>query len=158
KLEMEGGITRGSNNRGDLQAIERASGATPRTGAIYDGGSQDVSAVFGKDLFGGSGHVTAYGGYRQAHQVTAGSRDFGACTLIETGNSLQCLLEGSTALGQFAPSNGSPLTLDTANGHAFRPWASGDLYNPAAYQQLQRPDARFNGGVFANYKFNDAAN
>jgi iron complex outermembrane receptor protein len=66
KLELEGGINRGSNNRGDLQAIERASGATPRTGTIYDGGSQDVSAVFGKDLFGGSGHVTAYGGYRQA--------------------------------------------------------------------------------------------
>ena len=72
KLELEGGINRGSNDRGDLQAIERASGATPRTGTIYDGGSQDVSAVYGKDLFGGSGHVTAYGGYRRAHQVTAG--------------------------------------------------------------------------------------
>jgi iron complex outermembrane recepter protein len=158
KLELEGGINRGSNNRGDLQAIERASGATPRTGTIYDGGSQDVSAVFGRDLFGGSGHVTAYGGYRRAHEVTAGSRDFGACTLIETGNSLQCLLDGTTALGQFAPSNGNPLTLDTANGHAFRSLAPGDLYNPAPYQQLQRPDTRFNGGVFANYKFNDAAN
>jgi iron complex outermembrane recepter protein len=158
KLDLEGGIYRGSNNRGDLQAIERAGGATPRTGAIYDGGSQDVSLAYGKDLFGGDGHVTAYGGYRQAHQVTGGSRDFGACTLIETGNSLQCLLDGTTALGQFAPSNGNPLTLDTANGHAFRPLAPGDLYNPAAYQQLQRPDTRFNGGLFANYKFNDAAN
>src|ERR1700731_2163545 len=158
KLELEGGINRGSNNRGDLQALERASGVTPRTGTIYDGGSQDVSAVFGKDLFGGSGHVTAYGGYRQAHQVTAGSRDFGACTLIETGNSLQCLLDGTTARGQFVPSGGNPLTLDPANGHAFQSLAPGDLYNPAPYQQLQRPDTRFNGGVFANYKFNDAAN
>ncbi|MDP9064715.1 MAG: TonB-dependent receptor, partial [Pseudomonadota bacterium] len=160
KLEVEGGIFRGSNDRGDLQAIERASGATPRTGAIYDGGSQDVSAVFGKDLFDGKGHVTAYAGYRRAHEVTAGSRDFGACTLIETGNSLQCLLDGSTALGQFVPGNVNPqtfLTLDTANGHAFRALAPGDLYNPAPYQQMQRPDTRFNAGLFANYKFSDAA-
>src|SRR6202045_5548292 len=78
KLELEGGIYRGSNNRGDLQAIERASGATPRTGTIYDGGSQDVSAVFGKDLFGGSGHVTAYGGYRQGPSGAPGGPGSGA--------------------------------------------------------------------------------
>jgi outer membrane receptor protein involved in Fe transport len=135
---------------------------TPRTGTIYDGGSQDVSVVFGKDLFGGSGHVTAYAGYRRAHEVSSASRDFGACTLTETGNSLQCLLDGTTALGQFAPSNVNPptfLTLDPVNGHAFRSLADpGDLYNPAPYQQLQRPDTRFIAGVFASYKFNDAAN
>ena len=161
KLELEGGINRGSNNRDDLQAIERASGVTPRTGTIYDGGSQDVSAVFGKDLFGGSGHVTAYAGYRRAHQVLSASRDFGACTLTETGNSLQCLLDGTTALGQFAPGNVNPptfLTLDSVNGHAFRPLAPEDLYNPTPYQQLQRPDTRFTAGAFASYKFNDAAN
>lgn len=159
KLELEGGINRGSNNRGDLQAIERANGVTPRTGTIYDGGSQDVSVVFGKDLFGGSGHVTAYAGYRRAHEVMSASRDFGACTFTETGTSYDCLLDGTTALGQFVPGNGNPLTLDTANGHAFRPLAApGDLFNPAPYQQLQRPDARYTAGVFASYKFNDAAN
>ncbi len=93
KLDVEGAINRGSNNRGDLQAIERASGATPRTGAIYDGGSQDVSAVFGKDLFGGSGHVTACAGYRRTHEVVGASRDFSACTFDETGTSFQCQLE-----------------------------------------------------------------
>jgi iron complex outermembrane receptor protein len=159
KLELEGGINRGSNNRGDLQAIERASGVTPRTGTIYDGGSQDVSVVFGKDLFDGSGHVTAYAGYRRAHEVMSASRDFGACTFTETGTSYDCLLDGTTALGQFVPSNGNPLTLDTTNGHAFRPLAApGDLFNPAPYQQLQRPDARYIAGAFASYKLNDAAN
>jgi outer membrane receptor protein involved in Fe transport len=160
KLELEGAINRGSNNFGDLQAIDRASGVTPRTGAIYDGGSQDVSVVFGKDLLDGSGHVTAYAGYRRAHEVTGASRDFSACTLTETGSSYECLLDATTALGQFVPGNGNPLTLDTANGHAFRPVAAppGDLYNPAPYQQLQRPDTRYIAGAFANYKFNDAAN
>ena len=160
KLDVEGSINRGSNDRGDLQAIERASGVTPRTGTVYDGGSQDVSAVFGQDLFGGSAHVTAYAGYRHTHEVAGSSRDFSACTLTETGTAFQCLLDGTTAAGQFVP-NGvtTPLTLDTTNGHAFRPLVDPtDLFNPAPYQDLQRPDIRYNAGVFANYKFNTAAN
>ena len=159
KLDAEGAINRGSNGRGDLQAIERASGVTPPTGRVYDGASEDVSAVFGKDLFGGSAHLTAYAGYRHTHEVAGSSRDFSACTLTETGTSFQCLLDGTTAAGQFVPGSGNQLTLDTANGHAFRPLiAPGDLFNPAPYQDLQRPDTRYNAGVFANYKFNDAAN
>src|SRR6202165_1975399 len=159
KLDAEGAINRGGNGRGDLQAIERASGVTPPTGRVYDGASEDVSAVFGKDLFGGSAHLTAYAGYRHTHEVAGSSRDFSACTLTETGTSFQCLLDGTTAAGQFVPGSGNQLTLDTANGHAFRPLiAPGDLFNPAPYQDLQRPDTRYNAGVFANYKFNDAAN
>jgi iron complex outermembrane receptor protein len=132
---------------------------TPRTGSVYDGGSQDVSAVFGKELFGGSAHLVAYAGYRHTHEVAGSSRDFSACTFLETGTSFQCLLDGTTAAGQFVPSSGTVLTLDTSNGHAFRPLvAPGDLFNPAPYQDLQRPDTRYNAGVFANYKFNDAAN
>jgi iron complex outermembrane receptor protein len=160
KVDVEGGIYRGSNNRGDLQSIERASGVNPKTGAVYDGGSGDVSVVFGKDLFGGDGHVTAYAGYRRAEAVAGSSRDFSACTLKETGTSYGCLLDNTTAAGQFIPNNGAgtPLTLDTANGHAFRPLVPpGDLFNPAPYQYLERPDTRYNAGVFGSYKFSDAA-
>jgi iron complex outermembrane receptor protein len=158
KLDAAGAINRGSND-GDLQAIQQASGVTSPTGRVYDGASEDVSAVFGKDLFGGSGHLTAYAGYRHTHEVAGSSRDFSACTLAETGTSFQCLLDGTTALGQFVPGSGNPLTLDTANGHAFRPLSDpADLFNPAPYQDLQRPDTRYNAGVFASYKFNDAAN
>src|SRR3984893_14194908 len=159
KLDAAGASNRGSNDRGDLQAIQQASGVTPPTGRVYDGASEDVSAVFGKDLLGGSGHLTAYAGYRHTHEVAGSSRDFSACTLAETGTSFQCLLDGTTAAGQFVPGSGNPLTLDTANGHAFRPLSDpADLFNPAPYQDLQRPDTRYNAGVFASYKFNDAAN
>jgi outer membrane receptor protein involved in Fe transport len=159
KLDVDGALNRGSNDHGELQAIGQASGVTPQTGSVYDGGSQDVSAVFGKELFGGSAHLVAYAGYRHTHEVAGSSRDFSACTLLETGTSFQCLLDGTTAAGQFVPGTGTMLTLDTANGHAFRPLvAPGDLFNPAPYQDLQRPDTRYNAGVFANYKFNDAAN
>jgi iron complex outermembrane recepter protein len=159
KLEAEGSVNRGSNGRGELQAIQQASGVLPPAGTVYDGATQDVSAVFGKDLFGGSAHLTAYAGYRHTHEVAGSSRDFSGCTLLETGTSFQCLLDGTTATGQFVPTGATtPLTLDTANGHAFRPLAPADLFNPAPYQDLQRPDTRYNAGVFANYKFNAAAN
>ncbi len=90
--------------------------------------------------------------------MAGSSRDFGGCTLTESGNSYQCLLDGTTAAGQFLPSSGNPLTLDTANGHAFRPLSGQqDLFNPAPYQDLQRPDTRYNAGAFLSYDFNAAA-
>jgi outer membrane receptor protein involved in Fe transport len=161
KVDVEGGIYQGNNNRRDLQAIERANGITPPTGTVFDGASGDLSVVYGKDLFGGSGHVTTYAGYRQTQPVSASNRDFAACTLGETGSSYQCLRDGTTGAGQFVPNGGAgtPLTLDTANGHAFRPLtAPGDYFNPAPYQDLQRPDKRYSAGIFGNYKFNEAAN
>ncbi len=160
KVDLEGGINRGSNNRGDLQSVERASGVTPPTSSVYDGGSMDLSVVFGKDIFGGNGHVTAYAGYRHAQSVTGASRDFSSCTLTETGTSYACLLDPTSAGGQFVPSAGAgtPLTLDAANGHAFRAFGAGDAFNPAPYQYLQRPDTRYNLGAFASYKFSEAAN
>jgi len=104
KLDLDGAVNRGSNDRGELQAIGQPSGVTPRTGSVYDGASQDVSAVFGKELFGGSAHLTAYAGYRHTHEVAGSSRDFSACTFLETGTSFQCQLDGTTAAGQFVSS------------------------------------------------------
>src|ERR1700732_2690551 len=103
KLDVEGSINRGSNDHGDLQAIERASGVVPPTGTVYDGGSQDVSAVFGKDLLGGRAHLTAYAGYRRTREVAGSRRDISDCPLTETGTSFQCLLDGTPALGHFVP-------------------------------------------------------
>ena len=158
KLEVEGAGNLGSNNRGDLQAIERSSGVTPATNSPFDGRSVDVTALFGRAFAEGRGHVSAYAGYRHVEAVAGSSRDFSACTLAETGTSFQCLLDGTTAAGQFVPNGGAPLTLDTANGHAFRPLAPGDLYNPAPYQLLQRPDTRYNAGAFASFRISEAVN
>ncbi len=165
KFDAEAGVNRANNSRGDLQAIERASGINPPTGTVYDGRSVDMSVVFGQDIFGGNGHVTGYAGYRTSQRVTGASRDTSACTLTETTTSYSCQLDGTTPAGVFIPTDpasgtpGTALTLDTANGHAFRALSTpGDLYNPAIYQDLQRPDTRYNAGVFASYKFSSAAN
>ena len=157
KFDVEGGINRGSNNSDGLQSIQRDSGLNPATGTIYDGRTVDLSAVFGQDVLGGKGHVTAYAGYRHLQAIAGSSRDFSGCTLIETRTSFQCLLDGTTAAGQFVPASGNPLTLDTVNGHSFRPLGGQeDLFNPAPYQYLQRPDTRYNAGLFLSYEFNEA--
>jgi iron complex outermembrane receptor protein len=160
KFEIEDSLNRGSNNRSDLQAIARASGVSPRTGTVYDGRTLDMSGVFGTDLFGADGHITAYAGYRHTAGVLASSRDFSACTLQEAGSSYQCLLDGTTGDGQFAPGGGAgpALTLDRATGNTFRAFDNAaDSYNPAPFQTLQRPDTRYNAGVFARYNFSTRA-
>lgn len=139
KLDVEGGINRGDNNNNGLQSIQRDSGLVPATGTVYDGRTVDVSAVFGQDIFGQKGHVTAYAGYRHLQAIAGSSRDFSGCTLIETGSSYQCLLDGTTAAGQFVPASGNPLTLDTTNGHAFRPLGGRKICS------IRRPISTCNG-------------
>jgi outer membrane receptor protein involved in Fe transport len=160
KLETEYGINQASNGNTAVQDIERSAGINPRSGTLYDGRSVDVSAVFGKDLFDGDGHVVAYGGYRHNQGVYGSSRDFGACTLQESGNSYQCLLDGTTPAGQFVPNGGTgpSFTLDPATGNTFRPFDTArDGYNPAPFQTLTRPDTRFNAGIFGHYSFSKRA-
>jgi len=166
KFDVEGGVYHANNDSGYIQDIERASGQNAPASPVWDGTSTDLSVVFGKDIFDGSGHITTYAGYRHASEVRGSSRDTSACTLTETANSYTCLLDKTSATGQFVsfgpnyPATGGPaLTLDTANGHAFRPYSvPGDQFNPAPYQDLQRPDTRWNAGLFGSYKFTDALN
>jgi outer membrane receptor protein involved in Fe transport len=154
KLETEYGINQTNNSNTAIQSIERSAGLNPRNGSLYDGRNVDVTGVFGTDLFGGDGHIVAYGGYRHNQGVYGSSRDFSGCTLQETGSSYQCLLDGTTPAGQFVPNGGSgpSLTLDPATGNTFRAFdPARDGYNAAPFQTLARPDTRFNAGMFGHY-------
>jgi iron complex outermembrane recepter protein len=160
KLETEYGINQTSNSNTGIQNIERSAGLNPRSGTLYDGRNADVTGVFGTDLFGGDGHIVAYGGYRHNQGVYGSSRDFSGCTLQETGSSYQCLLDGTTPAGQFVPNGGTgpSLTLDPATGNTFRPFDTArDGYNPAPFQTLARPDTRFNAGLFGHYTISKRA-
>jgi iron complex outermembrane recepter protein len=154
KLETEYGANRASNDNTAIQNIARGAGINPRSSALYDGRNVDLAGVFGTDLLGGDGHIVAYAGYRHNQGIFGSSRDFGACTLQETGNSYQCLLDGTTPAGQFVPNGGAGtgLTLDPATGNTFRPFDTArDGYNPAPFQTLARPDTRYNAGFFGHY-------
>jgi outer membrane receptor protein involved in Fe transport len=158
KVDVAGGVYRGSNDRTDLQNVALASGVTPATGTSYDGRNIDASLVWGRGFQDNHGHIQAYATYHHTQEVTGARRDYSACTLIESGNSFQCLLDNSTANGQFISSTGAALTLDTTNGHAFRPIvAPTDFYNPALFQDLQRPDTRYNAGLFVSWHLSERA-
>jgi outer membrane receptor protein involved in Fe transport len=155
RVEMQGHINYANNDDTGLQNIARASGIQPANGSIWDGSTVTLSMIHGADLFGGAAHLTGYFEYNRTHAVLAGSRDFSACTLQETDTSFACLLDGTTPAGQFVPNAGSgtPLTLDAATGHSFRTFdPAKDSFNPAPYQSLQRPDTRYNAGLFGEYK------
>jgi iron complex outermembrane recepter protein len=154
KLEAQYGLDRASNDNQFIQGIEHDNGVNPRTGTVYDGRNLDLTGVFGRDLFGGDGHVVAYAGYRRTPEILGSSRDFSACTLTETATSYRCQLDGTTPAGQFVPNGGAgtPLTLDSATGNGFRPFnLAQDGYNPALFQTLARPDRRYNAGLFGHY-------
>jgi outer membrane receptor protein involved in Fe transport len=160
KLETEYGLNRASNDNTGIQNIARSSGINPRSGSLYDGRNVDLTGVYGTDVFGGSGHIVGYAGYRHSQGVFGSSRDFSACSLQETANSYQCLLDGTTAGGQFVANGGAgpSLTLDPATGNTFRPFDSArDGYNAAPFQTLARPDTRYNAGFFGRYTFSEKA-
>ncbi|HEY7888524.1 MAG TPA: TonB-dependent receptor [Steroidobacteraceae bacterium] len=147
------------DNNGDtgLHSIMSAGGVNPPTGSVFDGGTVNLAGVYGTGFSGGAGHVELYAGYRRSAGFLASSRDTSACTLQETTpTSYGCLLDGSAAAGQFVDPSGNAYTLGAA-GNTLRPYAAGDGYNFTAPESLQRPDTRWNAGVFAHYTFNEHA-
>lgn len=144
-----------SNGRGDLQAVARANGFSTARGSVVDGGSVDLSAVFGRAVHGGDGHITLYGGYHSNHPIKASNRDYSACNLTETGAFYDCIRDDNSSPAQFQLSSGQNVTLDPATGNTFRPFdIARDGFNTALYAYLQRPDKRFDAGYFARYQLN----
>jgi len=157
KLAVQGSGLYDSNSRGNLQGIARASGVDPNSASVFDGQSYNVTGVYGTDFAGKDGHVVAYAGVRHSAGILASSRDFSACTLQETGASYSCLLDGTTAAGQFIDPNGNAYTLN-AGGNALRPFnLATDGYNFSRPESLQRPDRRNTAGIFAHYTLNQHA-
>ncbi|MEO8746049.1 MAG: TonB-dependent receptor [Rhodanobacter sp.] len=157
KVVVQGGGFYDANNRNSLQGIAQASGVQPNTSSVFDGQSYNVTGVYGTDFAGKSGHVVVYGGVRHSAGILASSRDFSACTLQETGSSYSCLLDGTTAAGQFVDPNGNAFTLD-AGGNSLRPYNNAtDGYNFSRLESLQRPDTRHTAGIFAHYDVNEHA-
>jgi len=155
RLDVQGKINHAANDRGDLQDIARASGLNPATGSTWDGGTVNGSVVYGTDLAAGNGHISTYFQYNHTRAVLASSRDFSACTLVESGASFACQLDSSTPLGVFTPPSATPnpLTLNRATGNTFQPFdPSTQAFNPTPYQYLQRPDTRYNLGLFGEFK------
>ncbi len=157
KMTAQGSGFFDNNNRSSLHPVMRASGIEPATGAKFDGQTINLTGVYGTDFSGSAGHIEVYGGYRHSAGILATSRDFSACTVqeINNGTAYGCLLDDTTAAGNFVDPAGNAYTLG-AGGNTLRPYSSAtDGYNFTAQESLQRPDTRYVGGVFAHYKFGE---
>lgn len=158
KFDAQYGINQDDDGNRTLQSLARTYGIRPGTGSVADGGTLDLSLTYGGNFAGGAGHVTAYAGYRHTDSIASASRDYAACPLIETGSSYNCIRDRNTALGTFQAGGPDTLTLDPAAPGALRVYdATRDGYNVAERQNLQRPDTRYDVGVFANYEFSEKA-
>lgn len=158
RLDAQYSLFQSGNSDSRLQDLARANGANPAHGNRYDGPTVDLSATFGADIAQGDGHVTGYLGYRRTRPILAANRDYSACNLIETATYFGCIRDDNTSPAQFQLSDGQALTLDQATGNSLRPYdGATDGYNTAGPQNLQRSDTRYDAGLFADYRFSDAA-
>ncbi|HEV2270153.1 MAG TPA: TonB-dependent receptor [Steroidobacteraceae bacterium] len=155
KLLLQGSGNYYGNDDTEIQSIDRASGVSPPAGSVFDGGTFNIAGVHGFNFGGNAGHMEVYAGYRHNGGILTSSRDFSACTLTETGPSFRCQFDGTTPAGQFVDAAGNSWTLGP--GATLQPFdVTTNGYNPSPITML-RPDTRYEGGTFAQYKFGDHA-
>ncbi len=167
---------------GDPRYNNPSNPITYPTGNTVDGGTFDISGAYGTKFAGGRGHVTAYLSYHKQAAVLLGSRDYSSCSLAsnsyESGtasasaaddaycsgssNTAQTsLLINGGAGGGLGTSAGTRLIVTPATsttGAGLRRFSFGsDAYNFAPTNYYQRPDERYNSGIFADYEISPAA-
>lgn len=158
KVVMQGSGFYSNNDNKGIQSIVRASGIEPISASVFDGQTFNVTGVYGTGFAGDAGHVEVYAGHRHSAGILASARDFSTCSLAETGNTYGCLLDGTTAAGQFVDPSGNNAYTLAADGSSLRPYnPATDGYNFTRPESLQRPDTRNTAGIFADFRFNDHA-
>lgn len=142
-----------NNNDALARQINTARGFTFPTGSTWDGGQYDAYAAIG-GKFGSNGHATAYLDYRKTNALLKSARDYTNCSVSNLGDNGPACGGSSTApTGRFWTDDGNSYTLGSNN--TFIPWSQGPgPFNYAPYNYMQRPDQRWAGGGFLNYKWN----
>ena len=144
----------------DARAKAGFSGFDYPTGNVSDGKTNNFGIAFGTDFSEDRGHMTAYLGYRKIEPVLQSDRDYSACTIQNTSSfvpanqALQC---GGSATS----TPGNVILFDSGTSTFFQIGANRTLepgltrYNFAPTNYFQRPDERYTGGFFAEYKVSD---
>ena len=171
KVDAQYSANQYNNNNRAIQAVNTASGVPSNTGSGFDGGVVDLNAAYGTGFADGKGHVEVYAGYRHTNEILSNKRDFSACPLVENGSNFSCQLDAAnSAAGVFAYNDAAgnpvtPQTLDSTTKNTLRTFDSTiDGYNNSPgfpslspFSQLQRPDDRYDAGLFLNYELSTKA-
>lgn len=159
------GVYQHHNDRSELRDLldrndEAVPGAYPKPDkTVWNGFTQEYSAVVGANVDGGRGNVTAYATYRKVNPILQKDFDYSACALGSTGpggSEYSCSGSGTNKPANFTNAAQIP-GLPTS----FRATGDGQFvdgtrtYNFAPFNYYQRPDERYALGAFAHYEIND---
>jgi len=141
------------DNSGNLvsDAAEDA-GFEYATGTKTDGDTHDLSLIIGGNLEDGRGNITGYVTYRDIEGIVQADRDYSACA-VRSG--LTCLGSATNQTGNFYFDNDGFSDIFHVAGNDFADGLGSPLYNFAPPSYLQRPDERWNLGVFGHYDLAD---
>jgi iron complex outermembrane receptor protein len=160
------------NDHERTQAINEARNFPLPDSSVNVGYSKDYSIAVGIGGAEGRGHATFYATYREVDAVLQDQFDYSSCTLnlAVTGTDYTCGGSGTSDPAHFFIINGAGTGVATnvpgcpsAAGCTFgadgvlRPFTAADQYNFGPVNFHQRPDERFTGGVFANFKVSEKA-
>ncbi len=167
KIDANTGFYDHTNGNAAIQGLETARGFAAPSGTKVDGWQKDVTLTLGANTPDKKGNAEIYFGYREIDAVLQGARDYGACTLGESGSGFACSGSTATALSHvlvFTPTGrsvGDPngYILDASGpGNTVRSYsAATDSYNYQPYNYYQRPDTRYTAGAFTHYEVNQHA-
>jgi outer membrane receptor protein involved in Fe transport len=134
-----------------------------------DGEAYSASAIFGAGIEGDRGNVTAYVDYRNVKAVLQANRGYSACTFGESSVEPLFACAGSSTSfpaqiqptsqaesyqrGQYVGLPGTAQQISPDDGSLIDPFSF--LFNFGALNHFQRPDERYSGGAFANYRINN---
>jgi iron complex outermembrane receptor protein len=159
---FKGGVEYGAyehDNRNEVaRRINAEAGYTAPRGSVWDGDVVSANAAFGGKFGDGKGHATVYLDYRHIDAITKDQRDYTNCSLGASDAGPFCGGSGTTPAGLFVAidrdfNESVAYVLDPSNNE-LRPRRMTDVYNYGALNYMQRPDRRWLGGGFVNYRFN----
>jgi len=162
-FDAQYGYANHTNDNDGLRDLQSASGYDTAPKSVTDGDKYTINLSGGKNFGDGRGNISGFIGYSKTEPVTQDSRDYSACALSGTAN-FACSGSSNSAYGKItssdpsSPSYLTPLGDNPDGTKTFVPYdASTMSYNTNPLNYIQRSDKRLSAGLFAHYKFNEAA-
>jgi iron complex outermembrane receptor protein len=124
-------------------------------GDKFDGLTHSVTLAAGIDTPDKRGNVTGYFGYRSTDPISESDRDFSACGVGTISGALPynthaCVGSGTSAFGRIG-GEGTGVSDNPDGSATFVPYTTALNYNSNQETDLQRADARYTAGLFADY-------
>jgi iron complex outermembrane receptor protein len=154
-----------SQHQGVAAAAVTAAGDLLPPNSVNTGFGKNVSVLMGSNFADDRGNATFYVTYDESAAVLEAKYDHGACTLDATkSGALKCGGSGTSAKNgaggyfqAYGLAAGPALFTNTVDGLTgqFRPFTANDVYNFGPVNFYQRPNTRWTGGSFIDFKIND---